>query len=416
MKIRVLGLIMAGGRGERLYPLTRDRAKPAVPFGGQYRIIDFVLSNFVNSGIHSLYVFTQFKSQSLDQHIQHAYQFGRILRDHFIVTVPAQMQTGTDWYRGTADCVYQNLNLIREASPDLVAVFGADHIYRMDIRQMVSRHLEQGADVSVAALPVPRAGASTFGVVQVAPDWRITGFQEKPAEPAPLPGRPDQSLISMGNYLFGADLLVELMETMVESRAAYDFGRDIFPRIIADHRVYAYDFTDNHIPGAMEGELNWYWKDVGSIDAFYEANMELKSVKPPLNLYNREWPILSSPHDAPPVKFVFNDEGRRGFAADSIICHGSIVSGGRVTDSILGRDVFIHSWADVSDSILMDGVEVGRNAFIRRAIIDKNVVIPPGTVIGDDPEEDRRQHHVSPGGVVVIPKTARKRDMDYMPL
>ncbi len=406
MSESVLGLIMAGGRGERLYPLTRDRAKPAVPFGGKYRIIDFVLSNFVNSGIYSVYVLTQFKSQSLQMHIRRAYQFGKVLKHHFIVTVPAQMQTGTDWYRGTADCVYQNLNLVRDYNPDLVAVFGADHVYRMDVRQMIAWHAEKKAEVTVATLPIPRREASPFGVVQVDGDWRVAGFQEKPADPSPIPGDPESSLISMGNYLFNTDVLVELMETVVCQESAFDFGRDIFPRIFGDKRVYAYNFVKNVIPGALKGEQNYYWRDVGSIDTYFQSNMELKSVKPPLNLYNREWPIITDEIEAPPVKFVFNDEGRRGWAADSLISHGCIISGGRVSDSILGREVFVHSFSDVRECILLDNVDIGRYCRIRRAIIDKNVVIPPRTVIGYDPEADRRNYFVSPGGVVVIPKSA----------
>ncbi len=405
MRSRVLGLVMAGGRGERLYPLTRDRAKPAVPFGGKYRIIDFVLSNFINSGIYSIYVLTQFKSQSLAQHIRQAYQFGKLLKNHFIITVPAQMQTGTDWYRGTADCVFQNLNLVKESAPDLVAVFGADHIYRIDIRQMVADHLASNAEISVATLPIPRADAHAFGVVEVDRDWRITGFQEKPHDPTPMPEDASSCLISMGNYLFTTEILAELMETMVCQESAFDFGRDIFPRIIHDRHIHAYNFANNTIPGSLAGEQNSYWRDVGSIDTYFQTNLELKNVNPPLNLYNRQWPIITDEIDGPPVKFVFNDEGRRGYAVDSLISTGSIVSGGRVIDSILGRDVFIHSWAEVRESIIMDGVDIGRHCRIRKAIIDKNVVIPPGTEIGYDLQANARHYHVSPGGVVVIPKT-----------
>jgi glucose-1-phosphate adenylyltransferase len=411
MRVSILGLIMAGGRGERLFPLTRDRAKPAVPFGGKYRIIDFVLSNFINSGIYSVYVLTQFKSQSLAQHITRAYHFGKLLKGHFINTVPAQMQTGTDWYRGTADCVYQNLNLVREAGPDLVAVFGADHIYRMDIRQMVAHHLSRRAEVTVATLPIPRSEARPFGVVDVDREWRVTGFLEKPADPPPIPGEPESSLISMGNYLFDTGMLVELMETMVCQGNLFDFGKDIFPRIFDQRRVFAYNFNNNDIPGSLGGEVNSYWRDVGSIDTYYATNMELKMVKPPLNLYNHEWPIITDEVEGPPVKFVFNDEGRRGYAADSLISNGCIISGGRVMDSLLGRRCFVHSYADVRESILMDGVDIGRHCRIRRAIIDKNVVIPPGTVIGYDPEGDRRNYFVSPGGIVVIPKMVTTQDV-----
>lgn len=411
MRLKVLGLIMAGGRGERLHPLTRDRAKPAVPFGGKYRIIDFVLSNFINSGIHSIYVLTQFKSQSLAQHILRAFQFGKVLKNHFITTVPAQMQTGTDWYRGTADCVYQNLNIIRESAPDLVAVFGADHIYRMDIRQMIFHHLDKGADATVSTLPVPRDHARPFGLVEVDDNWRVIGFQEKPKDPFPVPGNPDMSLVSMGNYLFRTEVLIDLMEQMVCRESAFDFGRDIFPRIYPRLKVLAYNFLDNMIPGAQKGEQNSYWRDVGSIDTYYKTNMELKSPNPPLNLYNKEWPIITEEMAGPPVKFVFNDEGRRGYAADSLISTGCIISGGRVIDSILGRDIFIHSYSEVHESILNDRVEIGRHCRIRRAIIDKNVVIPPNTVIGYDPAADRAKYHISPEGIIIIPKSTRTRDM-----
>jgi glucose-1-phosphate adenylyltransferase len=405
---------MAGGKGERLFPLTRDRAKPAVPFGGKYRIIDFVLSNFVHSDIHSIYVLTQFKSHSLAQHIQGAFQFGKVLKHYFIVTVPAQMQRGEDWYRGTADCVYQNIHLVRDSDPDVVAVFGADHIYRMDIRQMLAYHLSRKADATVAAIPTPREEATSFGVIQVDQNWQIQGFQEKPREPTAIPGEPDSALISMGNYLFNTGTLVELMDQMVGRESAFDFGKDIFPRIYKDKKIMAYNFLRNTIPGTTPGEESHYWRDVGSLDTFYEANMELRSVKPPLTLYNREWPIITDEMESPPVKFVFNDEGRRGFATDSMISGGCIISGGRVIDSVLGRDVFVHSYSEIRESIIMDRVNIGRNCRIRRAIIDKNTIIPPDTVIGYDPEADREKYFISPGGIVVIPKTSGPRDMDAL--
>ena len=408
MGTKVLGLIMAGGKGERLYPLTRDRAKPAVPFGGKYRIVDFVLSNFVNSGIRSLYVLTQFKSQSLIEHIRDTWRLGSVLRDQFVSAVPAQMQQGESWYRGTADAVRQNLNLVHQSDPDIVAVFGADHIYRMDIGQMVDFHVENKADITIAALPVPRAEARGFGIIKVDENWRVQGFQEKPARPSPMPGNPGHALASMGNYLFSTAVLDRILEGSARKRDRMDFGKDILPEVFKKLRVFVYDFNRNTIPGMKKGEQNSYWRDVGTIESYFQATMELKSVTPPLNLYNHHWPIMTSDPNAPPVKFVFNDEDRRGFAVDSIVSSGSIVSGGRVFDSILGRNVFIHSWSEVRDSIIMDGVDIGRRCRIRRAIIDKNVRLPEGTVIGYDPEEDRKRFFVSPTGIVIIPKTPRQ--------
>jgi len=408
MGTKVLGLIMAGGKGERLYPLTRDRAKPAVPFGGKYRIVDFVLSNFVNSGIRSLYVLTQFKSQSLIEHIRDTWRLGSVLRDQFVTAVPAQMQQGDSWYRGTADAVRQNLNLVRQSDPDIVAVFGADHIYRMDVGQMVDFHVERRADVTIAALPVPRHEARGFGIIRVDGDWRVQGFQEKPPRPSPMPGNAGFALASMGNYLFSTAVLDEILEGSARRRSWMDFGHDILPRVFRKLRVFVYDFNRNAIPGMKKGEQNSYWRDVGTIEAYFQATMELKSVTPPLNLYNPHWPIVTSDPSAPPVKFVFNDEDRRGFAVDSILSSGTIVSGGRVFDSVLGRNVFVHSWSEVRDSILMDGVEVGRHCRIRRAIIDKNVRLPEGTQIGYDAAEDARRYTVSPSGIVVIPKTHRQ--------
>jgi glucose-1-phosphate adenylyltransferase len=414
MGTKVLGLIMAGGKGERLYPLTRDRAKPAVPFGGKYRIVDFVLSNFVNSGIRSLYVLTQFKSQSLIEHIRDTWRLGSVLRDQFVSAVPAQMQQGESWYRGTADAVRQNLNLVHQSDPDIVAVFGADHIYRMDIGQMVDFHVENKADITIAALPVPRAEARGFGIIKVDKNWRVQGFQEKPPRPTPMPGNPGYALASMGNYLFSTAVLDRILDGSSSKRGRMDFGKDILPQVFKKLRVFVYDFNLNTIPGMKKGEQNSYWRDVGTIEAYFQATMELKSVSPPLNLYNHHWPILTSDPNAPPVKFVFNDEDRRGFAVDSIISSGSIVSGGRVFDSVLGRNVFIHSWSEVRDSIIMDGVDIGRRCRIRRAIIDKNVRLPEGTVIGYDQEEDRKRFVVSPTGIVIIPKTPRQLQLREM--
>ncbi len=403
-------MIMAGGRGERLYPLTRDRAKPAVPFGGKYRIIDFVLSNFINSGIYSIYVLTQFKAQSLVEHLQEGWQVASVLRDHFIIPVPAQMQTGTDWYRGTADAVYQNLHLIKRANPMVVAVFGADHIYKMNIRQMVEYHRAKNADATVAALPVPVEQASSFGVMEVDPEWRIIGFEEKPAHPKTIPGEPDQALISMGNYLFETELLSKVLEEDAQNaQSSHDFGRDILPRLVKEERkVYAYDFRRNRIPTPLKGEEPSYWRDVGTIEAYYEANMDLRAVDPSFNLYNRSWPIRTVSYSDPPAKFVFDEEGRRGMALNSIVAEGTIISGSLIRGSVIGRNVRIHSYCLIEDSVIMNRVEIGRGCRIRRAIVDKNVYIPPGTEIGYNLEKDRERYFVTETGIVVIPREEPK--------
>lgn len=403
-------MIMAGGRGERLYPLTRDRAKPAVPFGGKYRIIDFVLSNFINSGIYSIYVLTQFKAQSLVEHLQEGWQVASVLRDHFIIPVPAQMQTGTGWYRGTADAVYQNLHLIKRANPMVVAVFGADHIYKMNIRQMIEYHRAKNADVTVAALPVPVEQASLYGVMEVDPEWRIIGFEEKPAHPKTIPGEPDQALVSMGNYLFETELLLKTLEEDAQNtQSSHDFGRDILPRLVKEGRkVYAYDFRRNRIPTPLKGEEPSYWRDVGTIEAYYEANMDLRAVDPSFNLYNRSWPIRTVSYSDPPAKFVFDEEGRRGMALNSIVAEGTIISGSLIRGSVIGRNVRIHSYCLIEDSVIMNRVEIGRGCRIRRAIIDKNVYIPPGTEIGYNLEKDRERYFVTETGIVVIPREEPK--------
>jgi glucose-1-phosphate adenylyltransferase len=406
MKPKILGMIMAGGKGERLYPLTKDRTKPAVPFGGKYRLIDFALSNFLNSGIYALYVLTQFKAQSLIEHLQDGWQMGQVVRDHFIIAVPAQMRLGESWYKGTADAIYQNLNLVKGFRPDIVAVFGADHVYRMDIRQMVKFHVKNKADVTVATVPVPIEKASQMGIIDVGKDGLITGFQEKPEKPHPIPGRPDEALVSMGNYLFNSEVLMgELKENALIRETQHDFGRDIIPSLYEKKRVFAYDFRENKIPGEEGVKETGYWRDIGTIESYYQANMDLRAITPSFNLYNPRWPIKSTSYtELPPAKFVFNEHGRQGAALNSIICEGSIVSGGEIKDSVVGRNVFIHSYSEISQSILMDNVEVGRHARITHTIIDKNVKIPEGTVIGYNLEEDRKKYHVSPEGIVVIPR------------
>lgn len=403
MEAKVLSIVMAGGEGIRLYPLTRDRAKPAVPFGGKYRIIDFVLSNFINSEIYAIYVLVQFRCQSLIEHLQERWQFGGLLRDHFISPVPAQMRRGQTWYQGNADAVYQNLHLIENFKPDVVAIFGADHIYRMDIRQMVAFHLEQRAQVTIAALSVPVEEGSVFGILQVDSDGQITGFQEKPSHPTPMPDDPCHCLASMGNYLFTAPVLIELLEKNAQKEGNdHDFGRDIIPPLIGRIPIYAYDFRQNRIPGESESQSP-YWRDVGTLDAYYEANMDLRDTVPSLNLYNPHWPIRAGVSTLPPAKLTDEDH-QQGVAIRSIISEGCIISGGTVIDSVLGRNVVVHSHSQVEWSVIMDGCCVPRHARIRRAIIDKDVVVPEGEEIGWDLERDRQRFPVTESGVVVIPK------------
>jgi len=410
MKSKILGMIMAGGKGERLYPLTKDRTKPAVPFGGKYRLVDFVLSNFLNSGIYAVYVLTQFKAQSLIEHLQDGWQLGQVMRDHFIVTVPAQMRLGESWYKGTADAIYQNLNLIKRFNPNIVAVFGADHIYRMDIRQMVKFHTKNNADVTVATVSVPIKDAPQLGIIDVDKHGRIVGFQEKPKKPRSIPGRPNEALVSLGNYLFNTEVLIsELKKDVLRKKTRHDFGKDIIPTLYQKKKVFAYDFKENKIPGEEDSEESSYWRDIGTIESYYQANMDLRAVKPSFNLYSPRWPIKTTSYtELPPAKFVFDEHGRRGVALNSIVCEGTIVSGGTVRDSVVGRNVFIHSYSEIDQSILMDNVDVGRYARIKRTIIDKNVKIPQGTDIGYNLEEDRKKYHVSPEGIVVIPRTEPK--------
>lgn len=403
----VLGIIMAGGEGTRLYPLTRDRAKPAVPFGGKYRIIDFVLSNFINSEIYSIYVLVQFKSQSLIEHLVAGWQIGGLLPYHFITAVPAQMLRGQSWYQGSADAVYQNLHLITNFDPEIVAVFGADHIYRMDVRQMLTFHREREAEVTIAAMPVPIEEAKAFGVLQVDVDGRVIGFEEKSPNPTPMPGNPEYCLASMGNYLFEKQLLVNLLLQDAERPGSrHDFGRDILPPLVGKRRVFAYDFQCQHLPGEPEDQSP-YWRDVGTLDAYYEANMDLRAVAPQLNLYNPSWPIRTTTTTLPPAKFTLDDATRRGIAINSLISVGCIVSGALVADSVLSRSVFVHSYSQVEQSVIMDNCHIHRHARIRRAIIDKNVQVPPGESIGWDMERDRRRFTVTDSGLVVVPKNYR---------
>jgi len=403
MELRVLAFVLAGGKGTRLYPLTKERAKPAVPFGGKYRIVDFVLSNLINSGIYSAYVLIQFKSQSLLQHLRDGWQFAGPLKNQFVIPVPAQMRSADEsWYQGTADAIYQNLNLIEQSDPHLVLIFGADHIYRMDIREMIAFHQERRAEITVAAVPVPRHQAAEFGVIEAEPDGRIVAFHEKCADAPPIPGDPARVFASMGNYIFSTPALIrELKKDAAREESSHDFGRDILPTLASRAPIYAYDFQTNTIPGEPAGKPA-YWRDVGTIDAYYEATMDLRSVDPALNLYNRQWPLMTAGYADPPAKFVFDEEGRRGQAIDSIVSAGAILSGGTVRNSVIGRYVRVHSGAVVEDSVIFDNCDIGRRARIRRAILDKNVRVPEGTLIGYDLEADRRLYHVTERGVAVV--------------
>ncbi|HLH39786.1 MAG TPA: glucose-1-phosphate adenylyltransferase [Bryobacteraceae bacterium] len=403
MQVRVLAFVLAGGKGTRLYPLTKERAKPAVPFGGRYRIIDFVLSNLINSGFYSIYVLIQFKSQSLLQHLRDGWEMSSLLKQHFIIPVPAQMRSpGEDWYRGTADAIYQNINLIEQADPDFVIIFGADHIYRMNIREMLEYHMHKRAEATIAAIPMPRQYASEFGVIETAPDASVLAFHEKRADAPSIPGHPDEVFASMGNYIFSTNLLLrELNADAQNENSSHDFGRDILPSLVGRAEMFAYDFQTNRIPGDPLAQQP-YWRDVGTIDSFFEANMDLRAVTPALNLYNRQWPLRTASYSDAPAKFIFDEQGRRGMAIDSIVSGGTILSGGIVRNSVLGRGVRVHSGAVVEDSILFDNVDIGRRARVRRAILDKNVHIPEDGVIGYDLDHDRQLYHVTASGIVVM--------------
>jgi glucose-1-phosphate adenylyltransferase len=403
MQLRVLAFVLAGGRGTRLHPLTKERAKPAVPFGARYRIIDFVLSNLINSGIYSIYVLVQFKSQSLLEHLREGWEASSLLRNHFIIPVPAQMRSpGEDWYRGTADAIYQNINLIEQAEPHVVAIFGADHIYRMNIREMIEFHIDRGAQVTVSAIPVEKEQAVEFGVIETREDGLISGFHEKKPDAPTMPGDPNRVYASMGNYLFSTKVLLDELRVDGENEhSAHDFGRDILPGLIGRADMYAYDFQTNRIPGDPPG-APVYWRDVGTIDGFFDANMDLRSISPELNLYNRQWPLRTAGYFDAPAKFIFDSDGRRGEALDSIVAGGTILSGGQVRTSVIGRGVRVHSHAAVEDSIIFDNCDIGRRARVRRAILDKNVRVPPDTTIGYDLESDRQLYHVTESGIVVV--------------
>jgi glucose-1-phosphate adenylyltransferase len=404
---KILTMVLAGGEGKRLAPLTADRAKPAVPFGGNYRLIDFALSNLVNAGMRRIVVLTQYKSHSLDRHISMTWRLSPMLGS-YVAPVPAQMRRGPQWFQGSADAIYQNLNLLHDERPDYVLVFGADHIYRMDPRQMVDQHIACGAGVTVAALRVPIEQADQFGVIDAAADGHtITGFHEKPKNPTGLADAPDQVYASMGNYVFSTETLIKVVTADAQAReSSHDMGGNIIPMLVESEGAHVYDFSKNEVPGASDRDAG-YWRDVGTLDAFYDAHMDLISVHPVFNLYNMEWPILTASEPLPPAKFVFEDEGRIGHALDSMVCAGVVISGATVRRSVLSPSVHLHSYAEVSDSILFPGAEVERSAIVRRAILDKNVFVEEGATVGVDLEADRKRWTVSDAGVVVVPKGAR---------
>ena len=395
-------MIMAGGKGERLQPLTRERSKSAVPFGGRHRLIDFVLSNFMNSELPSLYVLVQYKSQSLIEHLRVAWRTSGLTPDYFVTVVPPQMRFGSGWYRGTADAVLQNLNLVDDFNADAVAIFGADHIYRMDVNQMLAFHQEEGAEVTIAARPVPLEDASQFGVLAVDRSGRVIRFEEKPAAPAPMPDDPGRALVSMGNYLFSRQALVDALVADARRSTDHDFGRSIIPELVPAGRVVAYDFQLNEVPGVKPYEEAGYWRDVGTIDAYWEAHMDLLGESPRFDLDNRYWPIRSEHHPGPPARFI-------GAEVDNAqVGEASLVKRAVIRNSILGRSVWVNEGAVIEDSIVMDHTTVGKGARLRRAIIDRFNIIPADTEIGADPAQDRRRFHVEPSGLVVVPRGGRR--------
>lgn len=396
---RVLGIVMAGGRGDRLQPLTRARSKAAVPFGARHRIVDYVLSNFVNSGIYAIYLLVQYKAQSLIEHVSATWRIGGRLPETFVTVVPPQMRAGESWYAGTADAVYQNLNLIGDFGPELVVVFGADHVYRMDLCQMIQHHLASRADVTVAARPVPMVEASSFGIMSTAPDGRVTAFAEKPRSPEAMPGDPISALGSMGNYVFTTDVLVDVLREDARHATAHDFGATIVPGLLKRHRVYAYNFRQNRIPGVRPYEEVAYWRDVGTIGAYYHAQMDLLGPEPPFDLDNARWPIFARSVEGPPVRIL------SGQIEDSLIGEGSSVDDARISRSILGRGVRVGRGAVIEGSIVMDYTEVGEGARVVRAIVDRYNHIPPGSRLGPQAGDlDGLQLHRDPSGIVVVPR------------
>ncbi len=404
---RILTMVLAGGEGKRLAPLTLERAKPAVPFGARYRIIDVVLSNIVNSGFHKIKVLTQYKSASLEEHVARAWRLSPIL-DNYIETIPAQQRTGLSWFKGSADAVWQCFHVVDDEDPEIVMIFGGDHIYKMDIQQMLDHHLTKNADLTVAAIPVPKKEATDFGVIHIDAEGRVISFVEKPKDPPEIPGRPGWSLASMGNYIFQRDALRdELIKDQTNDKSAHDFGKSILPSMVeGGKRVFVYDFATNMVPGEAK---NGYWRDIGTVSAYMEAHMDLVSISPEFNLYNRQWPLRTGVSFDPPAKFVFSDQSnaRIGIATDSLVSDGCIISGGQIHKSVLSPGVRVNSFAHIEQCVLLERVKVGRYARLRRVIVDKDVELPAGIQIGFDLEADKKRFTVTEDGIVVIPKRAR---------
>jgi glucose-1-phosphate adenylyltransferase len=407
MAPKVLAIVLAGGEGKRLMPLTTDRAKPAVPFGGLYRMVDFALSNLVNGGYLKIVVLTQYKSHSLDRHITKTWRMSTLL-GNYVTPVPAQQRLGPRWFAGSADAIFQSLNLVNDERPDYVIVFGADHIYRMDPKQMVEQHIDSGAAVTVAGIRQPLSLADQFGVIEVAEDGkRVRAFREKPKDAQGLADAPDEVFASMGNYVFTTQALYDAVTTDAKDPTSkHDMGGNIIPMLVDRGDAAVYDFRDNEVPGSTDRDRG-YWRDVGTLDSYYEAHMDIVSVHPVFNLYNFEWPIYTGNSPWPPAKFVHGWQERVGRAVNSLVSPGVVISGSLVENCVVSPNVKVHSWAHVEGSVLMEGVDIGRHAVIRNTIIDKNVVVPEGTEIGVDLERDRARYTVSDGGIVVIGKGQR---------
>ena len=394
---RIIAFVMAGGQGARLQPLTAARSKPSVPFGARYRIVDFVLSNLVNSQIQTIYLLVQYKSQSLIEHVRKAWTISPLLQNQFVTVVPPQMLTGEHWFQGTADAVHQNINLIEEHRPDLVAVFGADHIYRMDIRQMVAFHKEMNADVTIASLPVPLADARGFGVIAADSDGRIRAFEEKPAHPTPMASDPSKAFASMGNYIFSTEVLTKALREAQEAGET-DFGQHVLPRLLRTHRLYAYDFAANEVPGIQPYETRVYWRDVGNIDAYFDAHKDVLGEEPTFDMFNPQWPVFSSGYQGPVARVLGGTLKNTLLGAATMIHEGS-----RLTNSIIRREAVIEEDVELEDCLIMDYVRVCRGARLRRVIVDRHNIVEAGDVIGYDTEKDRQRYTVSQGGVTVIP-------------
>jgi glucose-1-phosphate adenylyltransferase len=403
---RVLAMVLAGGAGNRLLPLTAERSKPAVPFGGRYRIVDFVLSNLVNSEIHSIYLLVQYKSQSLIEHVRRAWSISHLIAGHFVTVVPPQMRDGPDWFQSTADAVHQNLGLIDHHSPDLVAVFGSDHVYRMDINQMIRFHLERNADVTVAALPMPLEQCSAFGVIRTDRNGRVAEFREKPAKPEPMPGDPHRALASMGNYIFSTDVLIDTLKA-IRPCSEQDFGRDVLPRLIRTHRVYVYDLAMNRVPGIKSYEEQPYWRDVGTIEAYFAAHMDMLGEEPRFEIFNPNWPIYSDNYLGPDTRII------DGEVRNSILGAGSVIRGARINRSVIRREVVIEPDADIDECIIMDYTVIGRGSKLRRTIVDRYNSIPPGSVIGEERNPGRNRAAASPPRITIIPKGKRESGSVY---